>query len=206
MQPILCFTSTGATLYLESLCYLWYFVYKYSLPSTKILHLVVYSYTDSCFWHDFRLIRRFLVKVSTKSVLSLIRLVCTQVSTFNVGTWAKPQKTVAFQPRVWVRTVRIGHTGTSAIHRRGTSFYVRRRCHCPQRRSPAPRWLYWRTRRPGNFNICFVTFLRVWCRVKCGVRDAGKCRRVKCREKCGESPAIYTHEHTLNECSSTHCV
>ena len=33
-----------------------------------------------------------------------------------------------------------------------------------------------------------------WCRVKCGVRDAGKCRRVKCGEKCGSHPAIYTHE------------
>jgi len=39
----------------------------------------------------------------------------------------------------------------------------------------------------------------VRCRVKFGVRDAGKCRRVKCGE-------IYTHEHTLNECRRTHCV
>ena len=35
-----------------------------------------------------------------------------------------------------------------------------------------------------------------WCRVKCGVRDAGKCRRVKCGENCGESPRnLYTQTH-----------
>ena len=38
------------------------------------------------------------------------------------------------------------------------------------------------------------------------MRDAGKCRRVKCGESAGSHPAIYTHEHILNECSSTHCV
>ena len=42
--------------------------------------------------------------------------------------------------------------------------------------------------------------------VSCKVRDAGKCRRVKCGESAGSHPAIYTYEHTLNECSSTHCV
>ena len=36
--------------------------------------------------------------------------------------------------------------------------------------------------------------------VSCKMRGAG------CGEVSTCSPAIYTHEHTLNECSSTHCL
>ena len=45
-------------------------------------------------------------------------------------------------------------------------------------------------------------------KVSCKMRGAGCGEMSTCNagKSAGSHPAIYTHEHTLNECSSTHCV